>query len=178
MKALDAKLLQKFLKLAVNRLKGEWLLIGGTVLPLLGVDLRTTTDIDLLPLGKQDSNSSVLELMKLAEELDLPIETLNQAGLYFLEKLTDYRDCLVILKRSPTTTIYRPDINLYLRLKLKRLSESDCSDCLAFIQYAKKAKEQINTPLLIQEVQKELKKAGTTEAKTDRLNLILKSLRS
>ena len=64
MKALDRKLLQRFLNLAVERLQGEWLLIGGTVLPLLGVDLRTTTDIELLPLDAKDANSSLLSFME------------------------------------------------------------------------------------------------------------------
>ena len=106
---------------------------------------------------------------KFAEELGLTVETLNPAGLYFLEKITDYRDCLVVLKRGKQATVYRPNVSLYLRLKLKRFSESDCSDCLAFLRYAKKAGEEIDARLLIREIQKELKQAGIQEARDGKI---------
>ena len=48
MKPIDVKILKKFLKIAGIELSGEWVLMGGTVLPLLGVDYRTTVDIDFV----------------------------------------------------------------------------------------------------------------------------------
>ena len=66
MKELSSKLLKKFLIQAGKTLEGEWILIGGTVLPLLGLDFRITTDIDLIPLNKKSNNESTLALMKLA----------------------------------------------------------------------------------------------------------------
>ena len=72
------------------------MLIGGTVLPLLGIDHRVTMDIDLIPLKPDKENSSLLSLMELAEKLDLPVETINSAGLYFLKKIPNYHTELVI----------------------------------------------------------------------------------
>jgi hypothetical protein len=37
---IDSKMMKKFINVAVDRLEGDWIIIGGTVLPLLGVDLR------------------------------------------------------------------------------------------------------------------------------------------
>ena len=40
-------LLRRFLDLAGERLRGNWVVIGGCVLPLRGVEHRTTLDIDI-----------------------------------------------------------------------------------------------------------------------------------
>lgn len=169
MKLLDSKLLEKFLKLAGDRLTGDWILIGGTVLPLLGMEIRVTTDIDLLPFGKKDSHSVILVLMRIAEELDLPIETVNQAGLYFLEKIPDYQKHLIVLRRGKNATIYRPDVNLFLRLKMERMTDSDLSDCLAFLKYAKKMGEKIESKNLFQVLDRVLAHSKKTEMRTLRL---------
>ena len=169
MKPLSSKLMKKFLTVAGEQLKGEWLLIGGTVLPILGIDLRVTTDIDLIPLNSKFSNSSVLELMKLAEKLDLPIEAINHAGLYFLEKISDYRDCLVILHKGNSATIYRPDVNLFLRLKMARLTESDLQDCLEFLKYAQRVGEKLNLESFHREYKKEFARSKVDKEKRARL---------
>ena len=81
MKGLDHKVMKKFLKLAGARLSGDWVLLGGTLLPALGVDHRVTIDIDLA--HKDQDGSQTLELMQIAEDLGLPVETINQAGAFF-----------------------------------------------------------------------------------------------
>ena len=47
MNVVDGSLLQRFLSLAGERLRGDWVVIGGCVLPLRGVEQRTTLDIDI-----------------------------------------------------------------------------------------------------------------------------------
>ncbi len=174
MKTLDAKLLKKFLKLACDRLEGDWVLIGGTLLPILGMDLRVTTDIDLVALDQTASNEKTLAVMKLADELGLPIETINQAGLYFLEKIKNYRSSLVILKQGKRSTIYRPDVNLYLLLKIPRMTESDFHDCCAFLKFAKQNKEPMNVRMIIQTIKLELDdKTLFNEGKKTRLEQLL-----
>lgn len=133
MKGIDQKLLRKFLALAGDRLKGRWVLLGGTLLPLVGVDYRVTTDIDLVGLGKSEM-SQALELMKLVEELGLPVEAINLAAGHFLEKLAPYNAHLVPLHRGRTAEILRPDLCLFLMLKLDRLSDTDLLDCLALLK--------------------------------------------
>ena len=132
--SIDSKLMKKFIDLAVNQLEGEWIIIGGTVLPLMGIDLRVTVDIDLINLAAKNSNSHALQLMEIAESLGLPVETINQAGAYFLSKIEDVRDHLVLFQSAKKCKIYRPDVFLFLQLKIARLSQSDLDDCIAFME--------------------------------------------
>ena len=96
MKALDASLLKKFLKAAGDQLTGEWVLVGGTVLPALNVDVRSTTDIDFVGLPV-DTTREQLKLMQIAEDLGLPIESINQASAYFISKISGFEKSLVLL---------------------------------------------------------------------------------
>ena len=47
MTPLNPKLLKKLLDAAVEKLDGEWILLGGTLLPALGIESRPTVDVDL-----------------------------------------------------------------------------------------------------------------------------------
>ena len=150
------KVLEKISNTAADELKGDWVLIGGTLLPALGIDHRVTTDIDLVSLESGESNESVkstLQLMQLAENMGLAIETINQAALYFLEKIPGYRDSLVLLHTGKKGRIYRPNATLFLLLKIKRLSESDLQDCLQWLKWIKKQGE----PLELERIQKAIK---------------------
>lgn len=125
--------------MASTRLEGEWVLLGGSVLPLLGIDYRITIDIDLA--YKEERCPYTLEVMDLATDLALPVETINQAGSYFLHKIKDFDKHIKILARGKACTIYRPDLYLYLRLKIDRFSLNDYHDCLKFIQYCQEHNE-------------------------------------
>lgn len=138
---LDQKLLRKFIKLAAEQLEGEWLLVGGTVLPLLGANHRSTVDIDFVGLGRKE-RAQQLELMKIAEQLDLPVDIINSAAAFFVDRhLRDHKrqthdkKHLVLLKAGKKANIYRPDTELYFSLKLGRFSDSDLSDCREWLQF-------------------------------------------
>ena len=135
---INAKLMKKFLEKAVNKLSGEWIIIGGTVLPLLGIDHRVTLDIDIINLNFESSNNDSLKLMEIANELKLPIESINQAGAYYLSKIEDIAEHLVLLQQSKKCKIYRPDAYLFIKLKIERFSETDLEDCVQFIKNNKK----------------------------------------
>lgn len=114
--------LKKFVQLASKSLTGEWVIIGGTVMAVLGLDYRVTVDIDFVNLNGKGSNSESLKLMEIAETLGLPVEAVNQAGAYFLSKIDDAREHLVEIQKGPRCTIYRPDVYLFVRLKLGRFT--------------------------------------------------------
>lgn len=50
MKTLDSKLVKYLLQRAEKSISGEWILVGGSLLPALGLDYRSTLDIDLIGL--------------------------------------------------------------------------------------------------------------------------------
>lgn len=134
---LARKQIHAFLELAKNRLEGKWLVIGGTVLPMMGYEVRPTMDIDFVCLEQDSSNEQQLQLMQVAEDLELPVETINSAGAFFVKKLGDISGHVVELAKGKAATIYRPDAWLFFKLKLSRLSENDLADCLAFAEHCR-----------------------------------------
>ena len=130
---LNEKTLKRFLQLASERLTGEWVLLGGTVLPLLGRDYRSTTDIDFVPVGEV-SMSENLKIMQICEELGLPIETVNGAAQFFLSRIPHFKNHLILISESVRSKIYRPNLYLFIELKIARLAASDLTDCLEMLK--------------------------------------------
>jgi hypothetical protein len=162
-------------ELAGDRLEGRWVLLGGTLLPWLGVEYRVTTDIDLADLGKADQAQS-LELMKIAEELGLPVESINQAAAYFLMKLRPFDDHLLPLHRGKRAEILRPDLFLFLMLKIGRLSATDLTDCLELLR--KEAPlGRVDQKKVEKRIEAELANADSRE-KRSRLKALQAALRS
>lgn len=177
MSLINKLLLKKFLKSALESLTGEWVLMGGTVLPLLKIEHRVTTDIDFVGLSKP-TQEETLKLMEISEKLGLPIESINQAAAYFLFKIPNFKQHLVILERTQKTTVYRPDMILYVELKLPRLSESDLMDCIEYIKFSKSNKElpaEGDAKKLLQKIEKQIRSSHSAE-RTARLSKLRASL--
>jgi hypothetical protein len=64
-----------------------------------------TVDIDIINLDFKNSVDQTIELMDIAQALNLPVETINQAGSYYFSKMTDARDNLILLQESAITQI-------------------------------------------------------------------------
>lgn len=174
MKPLDQETLQRFVALAGERLEGDWVVIGGMVLPLLGVTHRVTMDIDVAgPEGA--ASDQLLTLMQIAEELGLPVEAINQAGAYFLHRIEDWEERLVEVHRGTKAAIHVPDPTLFLLLKLRRLTESDLVDCREMLKLSRKRKMSVDRERIRSEVNKEL--AGEpSEGRAERLEALLDEL--
>lgn len=153
MKTLDSKLLSQFLKKASTMLEGKWLLIGGTLLPAVGIDIRATVDIDLIGLGIAEK-AQTLKLMELAESLGLSIESVNQAADFFLSRTKYVKSDLILLRSGRRCKIFRPSASLYIRLKLGRFTESDYEDCLHYFKFC----ESIGDRIKIDEIEKAVRK--------------------
>jgi hypothetical protein len=147
MKQLDADLLKRFLKLAADTLEGNWLLIGGTLLPAVGIQIRSTIDIDLVGLTEKESKQG-LEVMSLAEKLGLGVEVINQAAAFFVNKVGYKKTDLIVLQKGKSATIFRPSVMLYWKLKLSRLTESDAMDCQHYLAYCFGQKDDVDVKVL------------------------------
>lgn len=147
MKTIDSKLIKKFTSLALKKLDGDWVLIGSTVLLALNIDHRSTMDIDMVPTSAIGRDQTLL-LMDIAQELEMPIESINQTGAYFLRKIKNWQTRLVLIGESKKVRIYRPNGTLFLQLKISRLSPSDLEDCLQMLLFCQKTKEKIETEFL------------------------------
>lgn len=132
-KTISPALLKKFLRIASNSLRGEWVLLGGSVLPALGAGIRQTYDIDVSPMG-ESTTADQLKLYGIAKELGLSVEAVNMAASYFLKKINGFKKELVVLHAGKTGTFFRPNLKLYLMLKSGRMSEQDYLDCLEMLK--------------------------------------------
>jgi len=102
---LDGPLLGRFLELAGERLRGDWVVIGGCVLPLRGIELRTTVDIEVAGPDTAGTRDTLL-LLEIAEELGLPVEAINQAGALFLKRIPDWESNLIEVHRGTGAVIH------------------------------------------------------------------------
>jgi len=144
-------LLERFLKLAGERLRGDWVVIGGCVLPLRGVEHRVTLDIDVAGPERAGMKDTLL-LLEIAEELGLPVEAINQAGALFLRRIPDWESNLIEIHRGPEAVIHVPDATLFLLLKINRLSEVDLDDCITMLDLARDRREPIDVDRVTQRV--------------------------
>jgi len=172
---ISAKLLKKFKEEAVKSLFGEWVVIGGAVLHALNIEERTTMDIDLA--RKSGGEDQTLELMKISEKLKLPVTTINQAGSFFLNKIENWKDNLILMAESQNCKLYRPNGTLFLLLKIQRMSESDLQDCLQMLKFCKKENEQVDSKLLKRNLQI-AKNKSSEESILNRLKTLESALRA
>jgi hypothetical protein len=170
-KQLNAKLLRQFLQAAGEKLRGEWILVGGTLLPAVGLDIRSTVDIDLVGLGESEA-AQTLELMELAESVGLSVETVNQAAAIFVKRAKVKPDELLPLVKGRSAQIFRPSLALYWRLKTPRMSESDLVDCQHYFHFCRAQKDTVDLRALLRQVEAEIKNAQRTE-RLPRLKVLL-----
>jgi len=174
MSKMDGPLLNRFLMKAGDKLAGDWVLLGGSLMPLLGEYIRATHDIDLAGFGPKEQ-AQTLKLLELAEDLRLPIEAINQAAAFFLHKIPKWKEDLILIHKGAKASIYRPNATLYVCLKLSRFSESDLEDCFAMIRVAKKLKEPMDRGRLSKAIH--VRRSKDDEALTKRLGLLSAALK-
>lgn len=172
---ISSKISKRFLELAAKELKGDWVVMGGTVMILLGVKERFTVDIDLAG-PKTATQAETLKLMTIAEKIGLSPEAINQAGAFFLNRIPHWEDNLVPVLKTKHFSLSRPNAFLFLQLKLGRLTESDLSDCLNMLKIEPLTPKQAQK--LKTEINKALKNSKATNEFKQRCFLLLKSLKT
>jgi hypothetical protein len=162
MKNLDSALLKKFLHFAGEKLSGQWILVGGTLLPAVGIDARATVDIDLIGLGATES-AQTLELMTIAESLSLPVDTINQAAAFFLNKVGYRESDLLLLHEGDNAKMFRPSAVLYIKLKSARMTESDFIDCKNYFSFCEKNGDFVDKKIIATTIARALKNSASEE---------------
>jgi hypothetical protein len=159
-RTVDRKLLERFVRMAGRTLSGDWVVIGGCVLPLIGLEHRVTVDIDIAGPEKAGQDQT-LALMGIAEKLGLPIEAINQAGAYFLRRIKGWERDLVVVHEGPKARILRPNVTLFILLKVSRMSESDLSDCTEFLRLAGTLGEKPDRRRILEAIRRARRKSET-----------------
>ncbi|MBI4042546.1 MAG: hypothetical protein HY391_03610 [Deltaproteobacteria bacterium] len=152
---MQKQIIEKFVQSVADKIAGDWVIIGGSLLPLLGIDSRFTEDIDIAA-GREATQSDLLKLMEIAVELGLPVESVNQAASFFLYRIPNWEKDLVLLYQGKAGRIFRPNATLYLLLKIERLTETDLLDCGSMIHYASLRGESIDLDRLLPKIRAEI----------------------
>lgn len=114
-----------------KNLKGEWLLVGGALLNVLGISERETLDIDLVPVGKI-TNEIQIKIMDIAVKNGFPPETINFSAEYFVKKQKNWKKQLVLMSETRNSRFFRPSKKLFRQLKEQRGTETDLRDIEIF----------------------------------------------
>lgn len=155
-----------FLKNMTEEIEGDWVVIGGSLLALIQASDRSTTDIDICPLNEM-TNEMRLNLMTIASKSGLPVEAINPSADFFLRQIPNWKSSLVLFKSGKKGNLFRPSLELYLKLKLNRASDTDIEDCIRFIEWHQKKSIPIDSNSL-----KELLKSYPSE-KTQKILKVL-----
>jgi predicted nucleotidyltransferase len=131
---LDRERIDAVVQAVSDRLRGDWLLVGGALVALWLEPRRVTEDVDLI--GIDGTGADRFALLGLAIDLGLPVEALNSAADFFVHRIADWRQHLEIFRTGAMGRIFRPSTTLFLLLKAGRLSEQDLDDCLSLLHRA------------------------------------------
>jgi hypothetical protein len=130
----DRARIEALVQAIADELEGDWLLIGGALVALWLEPDRTTEDIDLI--GLRGEPSERYALLDFAARSGLPIESINSAADFFVQRIPGWREQVEVLLVGARGRILRPTPTLFLLLKIGRLSERDLADCLAAVAAA------------------------------------------
>jgi hypothetical protein len=114
-----------------KHLKGDWLLVGGALLHVLGIHDRETLDIDLVPIN-DITNKVQLKIMDIAIKNGFPPETINFSAEYFVKKQKNWNKEIILIFKNKKTRIFRPSKKLFRALKQQRGTETDILDIEIF----------------------------------------------
>jgi len=148
--ALDAARLDAVIQRVADRLRGDWLLVGGALVALWLDARRVTEDVDLV--GIQGTGADRLALFALAYDLGLPVEAVNSAAEYFVHRITDWRNHIELFRTGQSGRVFRPDPTLFLLLKMRRLSTRDLEDCLELLRRCRAEALAVDAPRLLTEL--------------------------
>ncbi|HEY1079697.1 MAG TPA: hypothetical protein VGE46_06350 [Bdellovibrio sp.] len=171
---ITAKQYSDFVNSVADTMEGDWVLVGGALIAILLPGTRVTADIDLCPIGEL-TNERRIELMRLAQASGLSLEAINPSADFFLRQIPNWKSSLVIFKAGKKGNLYRPSLDLYIQMKCSRLSESDLSDCLAFIEWHK-TQNIIYDKAIIENLLKDQKNITSSDKKNAAIDQIIKSL--
>lgn len=115
----------------LEHLKGDWILVGGGLLHVLGISERETIDLDIVPAG-DITNSDQLKIMDVAVKNGFPPEVINFSAEFFVKRQKDWNSELVLLFENENVRIFRPNCKLFRRLKEQRGTETDMLDIEVF----------------------------------------------
>ena len=125
---------EQILEQLCQKIGGDWLLVGGTLVQLCYDGGRSTEDIDLVQIAHPSRSKESLqdELFRFTlNTWQMGPEYINLSADFFVRDLKGWESELLLMKHGPVGRIFRPSITLFAALKLRRASELDINDIKA-----------------------------------------------
>ncbi len=119
-----------------QKVGGNWLLTGGSLIQLEVDSARATEDIDLVAINHSSLSEVAAqnELFKAAVRLGLSAENVISAASFFVQNIPNWKQNLIELRAGPAGKIFRPNLTLFILLKLGRASPVDLKDIALAVQ--------------------------------------------
>lgn len=177
MKPVDPRSLQKFVQLVSDEMQGDWAVCSSVILPLINASTVVHSDIDIaLPAAFETQD--IMRLMGIAERLAWPVETVQFHATHYVQSIPEWRRQLLPLRKTKNCAVYRADVNLFIGMHVRRLTEADLTDCLDYLSYALREGEEIREEYLSQVIRRHLSKADSGSGRSDRLEALLRVVES
>lgn len=128
---METSKIRKILEELCQKIGGDWLLVGGALVQIEISAERATEDIDLALIASSEKSEAALqtELFRFTmSQLNTGPESVNLAVTPFLNEIPGWRSECKLLQTGPAGSIYRPNLTLFIALKMKRASGIDLSD--------------------------------------------------
>lgn len=130
MTALDSRVVDEILAYLCDDLGGDWLLTGGALVRLEFDAERGTEDVDLVRIRHRELSDEAARslLFKKVMALGLGPEWVNTAVEPFVREVPDWEVQTVEIRDGKKGRVFRPNLTLFVYLKLRRCSEVDLQD--------------------------------------------------
>lgn len=115
----------------LKNLSGDWILVGGGLLHVLGISDRETIDIDIVPVN-DITNRDQLKIMDVAVKNGFPPEVINFSAEFFVKRENNWKNELVLLYENDNVRIFRPSVKFFRQMKEQRGTETDLLDIEIF----------------------------------------------
>ena len=127
---MDAKTLEEILSFLSDDLGGDWLLTGGSLVRLVFDASRGTEDVDLVRIAHPELSDEAAKnrLFRWLIDRGLGPEWVNSAVEPFVREVEGWKRELVLVRTGTKGQIFRPNLTLFVYLKLRRGSEVDLAD--------------------------------------------------
>ena len=128
---MESSKISKILDYLCQNVGGDWLLVGGALVQIELNAERATEDIDLALISHPTKSEAVAqnELFQYSmKQLQIGPESINLAVTPFLNGFLNWQSECKVLKSGSNGIIYRPNLTLFIALKLGRASAIDLKD--------------------------------------------------
>jgi len=128
--SLDLEKTEEIVDFLTNHLGGDWLLTGGSLVRLKFDVSRGTEDVDIVRMSHPDlsDEASREKLFSWLIDKGLGPEWVNTAVEPFVKEILNWKNEVVEIYSGSKGKVFRPNITLFVYLKLRRGTEIDLED--------------------------------------------------